>query len=457
MTFHRRGLLACGVALVLVGAAACGSDDGGTSDEGGSDENVTITVMGMPAAGNDAGRAAFTTLVEEFEAANPNINVEPSDAPWDVKTFATKLAGGNAETVLKIPLTEPAGLIERGQVADITAEAEELEAFDALDPKIMEMLTRDGKVYALPESVYTLGLVYNRTLFTEAGLDPDDPPATWDDFRAAAKQITERTGKIGYAALTTNNGGGWHLTALTYSNGGTVQEVVDGTATATFNDAPMREALELLHAMRFEDNSMGVEQLRKAEDLAPQFAAGEVGMQINGTAAYNSFVNRFGGNPDDFGIAGLPQGGGSGTLAGGTVMMVNAKASDAERAAAVKWIDFSEIRPVYDADAAVAEAEALAADGAPVGIPQLPIFDQETVDTIDAAIEPHVNVPVEQFAPYMERDKDLEFVLEPAVAAQDVYAALDPVLQAVLTEEDADPAALLADAEEQVNAILARQ
>ncbi|MBM7787403.1 ABC transporter substrate-binding protein [Tenggerimyces flavus] len=458
MTVLRRGLIACGLALALgVSTAACGSngDPPSTSDQ--TDGQVTISVMGLPPATNAESRQAFLDQVAAFEKANPDIKIKPSDAPWDVKTFAAKMAGGRAETVLKIPLTEPPGLIERKQVADITVEAKKLPEFASFDPKVMEILSSEGKVYGLPESIYALGLVYNRKLFTQAGLDPDDPPDTWEEFRHAADQIAEKTGKIGYGALTTNNSGGWHLTAMTYANGGTMQDLVDGKPTATFNNAPTLEALKLLHDMRFVDDSMGTQQLRKGEDASPAFAAGEIGMWINAPQAYNSYITLFKGDPADFGAASLPQGGGDGTLAGGTVLMVTAKASDAERAAAVKWIEYSSILPSYDTAAAVTVAKARAADKLPVGVPVLPVFDQATVDKVDAAIKPYVNVPTEQFAPYVERTKDLAFVPEPAIAAQDLYAALDPVVQAVLTNKDADPAALLAAAEDQVNAILRRQ
>lgn len=453
MQLTRRTVLIGGLAgaatLALPGCASKGS--------GSSGDGTTVSVMGLPPTTNAATRQAFLDQVAAFEKTNPTIHLEPSDAPWDVKTFAAKLAGGKAEAVLRIPLTEPPGLIDRQQVADITAEAKALPAFADFDPKVMSTLTRDGKVYGLPESMYSLGLIYNRTLFAAAGLDPDNPPKTWDEFRAAAKQITKRTGQVGYAPITTNNSGGWHLTAMTYANGGVMQKTVDGKAVAAFNDAPTLQALQLLKAMRYEDNSLGTNMLRKAEDVAPDFAAGKVGMWINGTTTYNSFITRFGGKAKDFGASILPQGAGNATLLGGTVEQVTARVDDAQRAAAIKWIDYEYVRPNFDPDAAAAVAKAQAADELPVGIPLVPVFGQAIVDKVNAAIAPYVNVPVAQFKPYVEGTKTLEFVPEPAVAAQDLYAALDPVVQAILTKPDADPQKLLAAASDQVDAILRQQ
>lgn len=441
------------LAALVVTAAGCAKDDAPAADG-----TTTITVMGKPAATNAKALKLFQDQVVAFEKANPTIKVVGSDLPWDVKTFAPMLAGGSAPTVLRVPLTEPAGLIERRQVADITKETAALGEFGALSPTIMSYLTKDGVTYGLPEKAYALGLAYNRALFTKAGLDPDKPPATWDEVRAAAKQIAQKTGVVGFGEITTNNSGGWHLTAYTYSEGGSmIEQGPDGKWTATFNSQATKAVLDRWRAMRWEDDSMGANVLGKQEDMISQFIAGKIGMWVTSPSdIYPGFVAG-GGKPEDFGAGPMPQGAGSATLAGGTVHLVNAKATPEQRAAATKWIQFRYLRPNSDADTAVSLAKANAADGAPVGVPVLPIFDQATADKIGSAIAPHVNVPQQQFAPYVASFAALKLTAEPQVASQEIYAALDPVAQAVLTRKDADPAKLLADAETRVNGILQKQ
>jgi multiple sugar transport system substrate-binding protein len=454
-TFRR--LVACTV-TVAFGAGLTACSQSGDAGSGSADGKVTISVMGLPPAAKAATRQAFLDQVAAFEKANPTIHVEPSDAPWDVQTFAAKMAGGNAQTVLEIPLTEPPGLIDRKQVADISAEAQALPEYSSLDPRIMDTLSRDGKVYGLPESMYALGLLYNRKLFTDAGLDPDKPPATWDEFRSYAKQIHDRTGQVGYAPMSINNGGGWHLTAMTYSNGGTIEKDAGGKQSAGFLDGDATtKALQLLHAMRFEDNSLGTNMLRKAEDIAPQFGAGKIGMQINGPSAYGSYLSLWKGKAEDFGAGALPQGPGNATLIGGTVLMVNAKATADQRGAAVKWMEFQYLKPAYDPAAAGALAKANAADKLPVGVPGLPIYKKDIVDKVNAAIKPYVNVTAEHFQPYVNGIAKLKLVPEPPVASQDVYGALDPVVQAALTRQNADIPALLKTAGGHVDSILQQQ
>jgi len=448
----RRALAALTVVPVLVGIAACSS-----TEDPQSDGDVTITVMGKPVATNEAAVKLFEDQVAAFEEANPGITIEGSDVPWDAKSFAARLAGGSAPTLLRIPLTEPPALIERGQVADISEYASELDSFSKLNPRVMEFLERDGAVYGIPEKSYAFGLVYNRDIFEAAGLDPDAPPTTWDEVREYAKQITERTGKTGFGEITTNNSGGWHLTGYTYTRGGRmIEQASDGTWKAAFNDEATRDVLELWKAMRWEDDSLGDNVLGKQEDLLAEFAAGNVGMWISAPPdLYPNYVN-LGGDPAAFGAGPMPQGGGDATLAGATVLMVSATATEAEKAAAVKWMEWRALRPNYDLEVAVQTAKASAADGLPVGVPVLPIFDDETYAAYTDAIAEYINVPVENFAPYVDSLTSFEYVPEPEVSSQEIYAALDPLVQAILTDPIADIDALLADAEARVNTILSQ-
>ncbi|GAA2846064.1 hypothetical protein GCM10020220_039360 [Nonomuraea rubra] len=133
------------------------------------------------------------------------------------------------------------------------------------------------------------------------------------------------------------------------------------------------------------------------------------------------------------------------------------KSVTAEKAAAaVKWLLFAYAEPQYDPAVAASRAKELAADPeSAVGVPTLPMFDATQQAKIDEAVKPYVNVKLEHFRPWLEGTPSLTLRPEPAVQAQQVYAVLDTVVQAVLTDEDASVDALLAKAETDVNAKLA--
>ncbi|MFD8028856.1 ABC transporter substrate-binding protein [Streptomyces sp. NPDC059717] len=451
MNVQRIASAVLGLALTGSVAACSSGGDGGGSNDG----KVTITVQGLPPKTAPAARKSFQTQIAAFEKANPTITVKATDASWDAQTFAAKLAGGRAETVITVPLTEPQGLIARHQVKDLTSELKSWPQYDEYNPKLLapNKDAATGKVYGLtaPVGSYSMGLVYNRALFAKAGLDPDKPPTTWDELRQAAKAIHDKTGKVGYAETTTNNTGGWHLTSETYSRGGTMEKKQGERYVPAFTGQPTKDALQLLHDMRFVDNSMGSNQLQNQQDVWRRFGAGEVGMFLDGPSAVVPIVQQFGGRLEDFGAGALPQDGGNATQLGGSAFMVNARATQAEAAAGVKWILFKYVKPYYEPEAAAAQAKTQSADPKNlIGVPEVAGFSDAVQQKVAAARKPYVNVPQANFRPYVEDNAKLELMPEPPVAAQKVYAALDPVVQAVLTKKDADPAALLDKAAEQM-------
>jgi len=456
------------LALTLVGAltlgalAACSAsddDDGVTPADASamSDEPVTIQVAideGLEQGAIDA----FDTRIAEFEEENDNITVERQEYTWVGTTFAADLAGGTLPDVFTIPFTDGRGLIERQQVADISALVAELPYAGDFNPNIAAAgQSTDGKQMAVPIAAYGQGIHYNRGIFTEAGLDPDNPPTTWDEVREAAKTISEKTGKTGFAEMTQANTGGWILTSLVYAMGGRAETMDGEDATATIDTPEYRQALQYLHDLRWEDDSMGSEFLYDWATSHADFGAGKIGMFISGGGDYGNLATQNAMNPDDYGVTVLPlEGDDAAVLGGGTLAAVNAKATPAEQAAAVKWIDFYYMSKLTDEGAALADAQATADQKQPVGVPILPVFDRETEEARQGWISSLTNVPLDQFAPYSDHIYDQPLEAEPPVATQDLYAALDPVVQAVLTDEGADVDTLLADAQEAVQTLIDR-
>ncbi|WP_051751880.1 extracellular solute-binding protein [Streptosporangium amethystogenes] len=443
---------------LLLGLAACGggSGSGGADGERAADGKVEITVAGMPPSTQPASQKDFLADVAAFEQANPTIKIKPTDTQYDVKTFAARLAAGQLETVFRVPLTDPPSMIKRGQVADLTADLKSLTHAD-FDTRLLAPASGpDGKVYGLPTEAYAAGLVYNRELFTKAGLDPDKPPATWEDVRAAAKQINDKTGVPGFGMHSTSNTGGWILTTMTYAYGGRMEKEEGGTYVPAFDDASTRTVLDLLKAMRWEDKSMGTQQLRNFDDMLRDFASGKIGMMVGAPNLFSGYKLKFGGDPDKFGQTTLPMAPGGGALLGGTVAVVSPKATPEQRQAAVKWIDYYYLRPKYDVALAAKRAKQRKADNLIAGLPVLPFFTQAISGPVIEAERANSNVPWANFDTYINGVASQEFVPEPPVAAQELYAALDTVVQAVLTRQDADPAAELKKAVEKVTPILDR-
>lgn len=437
--------------LVLAGTTACSSDPG-TSET--SDAQVTLSVANLPPVDQAEQRAAFLVRVDEFVAQNPDITVEPMEWEYDGQTFQTQLAGGTLPIVFSAPLTEPPALIANQQVADITDAATSLGLLDELNPELVDLVTSDGRVYGVPTWAYALGVAYNRELFEQAGLDPDHGPANWEEVREFAKVIKDETGQAGYAQLASNSCGGWLLTAMTYSFGGRI--VDDANTTALFADEPeMRKALELISDMKWDDGTLPDQNLYDCDNIQSDFAAGKIGMTLK--ADFIPATQQYGMSAEAFGYAGMPAADDASrsTLSGGGVALISPKATEEEKEAGLKYIKFMNLNKYFDEELAVSQAEAAQADGAVYEQPGLAPVGAEQYDTFLGWIEPYAIIPFEIWQAYRDSLPDTTLVPEPKYQGQAIYAELDNVLQAVLTDQNADIEQLLKDAQDRANVLLA--
>ena len=422
-------------------------------------EPVTITVGVLRPGATQEAVDALNLQISEFEAKYPWVTVEPEEYNWTAPTFTAALAAGTLPDVFTIPFTDGKGLIAQHQIVNIDDRVRALPYIDKFNPNVLvNGQDADGKIWAVPIQAYGMSLTYNRTLFTQAGLDPDKPPTTWDEVRADAKTIAEKTGVAGYAEMATQNTGGWQLTTPpTPSAGGWRRSTPTARSPRPSTTPQTKAGPPDLKTLRWDDNSMG-----STFDYA--LGQHQPGVRLGpGRHVHRRLRPLHRDGPEQqpearpttaitiIPLAGDPN---AGVLGGGTLAAVNVVTTDAQRDAAVEWIDFYYMQKLLTQDGAVADAQALKANNQPVGVPALPIFDKATYDESQAWIKDYINVPTAQMTPFTSQIFDQPLVNEPTAHTQDLYAALDPVVQAVLTDKNANIDALLDAANTQVQAIL---
>ena len=448
----KRRLFATGLALsaLVLGTGACGAND----EPAEADGPVTITVNGLPPDTDPVNRKNFMDDVAKFTAKYPNIKVAPKEGMMDPQTFAAKLAGGQLEDVFYVYFTDPQALIRKRQVTDITKYLGDFPNTKDLKPELLRIFSDGdgdgGKVYGLPSQNYSMGLVYNRDLFTKAGLDPANPPKTWAEVREAAKKLSALGGGVtGYGDYSKSNTGGWHFTAETYSLGGDVATQEGETWKAAFNNATGKQVLQQLKDMRWADNTMGSKQLLEYSDLLQMMGSNKLGMYLGTGSDIVNIVNQYKGKFATYGLGSIPDG--KGTLGGGDGYMFKAGLSPAKIKAGLTWLSFKSVAP----DRIAETLERSSTNKEPVGLPQPNIWVTGSASD-KSLVEQRAkfqNVPVENFAPFAATEQSIPLKLEPPLAQQ-VYAVLDVPMQKVLTDRNANIDQLLADAETQVNGIL---
>jgi ABC-type glycerol-3-phosphate transport system substrate-binding protein len=460
---RRAGAVTLVSALTLTALAACGtsssSDNSGGSDSGGNFDpaapldpktKLTLTIDCMPPAAKAAELKQWKEDVAAFSKTYPNITIEGRSTPGqclEPPRFTAMLKAKSQPDVFYTYFTDLPQVLDNDGAADITAYVSDktVPLLGDIDPDVLNSLKHEGKLYGLPTSNYTMGLLINRKLFQQAGLDPDNPPRTWAEVRTAAKKIAGLgKGIAGFGEYSAGNTGGWHFTAQMYSLGG---DIVDASGKkAAFDNDIGKQVAANLHAMRWQDKSMGQTQLLKWGDLQKQIASDKLGMFLAAPDDITYMVQQLGASYENFGMGPIP--GERSTLAGGNNYMIKKGISPDKIKAAVAWLNFKNLT-VGKGQFDWARSKA---DKLPVGLPQPNFWLDGSKSKDDAARARHATMPVANFKTFM--DNPVPGKAEPP-KAQEIYKVLDNVMSGILTNEDADIDKLLTTAASQVDQVLA--
>lgn len=434
--------------LLVALLATCPLFAGGQGEAGGENgtgEQIVVTTMNGPSENDKLEQRRHQMLLDGFKERRPDVTIEARDTYFDRQQFAAKLAARTMEDAFLVDFTQPDYLIRNDYVADITPYITEWEGYENLSEDLLRIVSDDqGNVYGIPVGGYALGLIYNRELFKRAGLDPDDPPETWEELREYAMKISDLgSGIAGFAFLSTAGQGGWHFVTTIYSYGGSLIKREGGKWVADFvNDATL-DAADMLMQMRWEDDSLTQRQLLEAADTVSLMASGTLGMAIMAGDELRRIKAQYGGDMTVFGMGGLPQGGGNATLAGGAAWMFNPNTPAEVLRAAVEWSLFQTFSN-YEAD-----IRSQAERGQLVGWPQLPVFVGEYRERRQEIVNTYANAPVENYEPFWEDMKRISLLGEPPAETQKLYRDLDNVCQAILTDPFTEPEKILRQTERQ--------
>jgi multiple sugar transport system substrate-binding protein len=132
-----------------------------------------------------------------FHQRYPNIKVvmEPVSYGEKETKYTVESAAGRAPDVFHVHAFSLPMFFGKGFAKDLTPfiEKEEAGFLDAWYPLPLELMTYKGKIHAMPGDYMTMVLFYNTEMFKAAGLDPDKPPKTWDEFLTYAQKLTRDT------------------------------------------------------------------------------------------------------------------------------------------------------------------------------------------------------------------------------------------------------------------------
>src|ERR1700749_4126314 len=208
------------MAGLVLAAAACSSNSSAGNAASGSGGNVTISIdCAPPAAQQPVQHKEWIEDIAIFEKANPNITINSVyNYPCDAvpAQFTAMLRAGTETNLYYAYFTDLPQILLAGQAANITqhVNTKPVPSLNDIDPGSMKAVTAGKTLYGLPTSNYTQGLIYNRKLFQEAGLNPAKPPTPWAQVETDATAIAKLGNGIeGWGDYSAGNNGGWHFSS----------------------------------------------------------------------------------------------------------------------------------------------------------------------------------------------------------------------------------------------------
>lgn len=171
------------------------------------------------------GATAVDELVKDFNDSHPNISVEAKyhDGYGDLVTaLQSGLAAGTVPDVAQIGYSRNQYIVENFPYVSMTDLGVDTSGYA---DNILSLGNIDGTQVAMPYGLSVLQVYYNGDLLRRTGLDPQAPPATWDEWIAAADQMKSVAGLplINFQQFAGDN---FIAQAMIGSNGGEVLSCV---------------------------------------------------------------------------------------------------------------------------------------------------------------------------------------------------------------------------------------
>ncbi|UOE95125.1 ABC transporter substrate-binding protein [Alkalihalobacillus sp. LMS39] len=264
-------------------------EDNNVEEEAPSEDKVSVEFWhGM---GGELGEA-LDALVDQYNDSQDGVEVV-SEYQGSYEELLTKFrsVGGTADAPALVQVFEVGTkyMIDSGYITPVQ-EWIDKDNYDAskLEGNILSYYTVDGSLYSMPFNSSTPVLLYNKDAFEEVGLDPENPPTTFNEIMEAAEKLTTDD-RYGFSIL----GHGWFFEQLLSTQGADYVNNDNGRSDiateAMFNGEEGLRAFEWINDM----NKAGTFGYFGSnwDDVRAAFQAGQVAMYLDSSAGTRATVD----------------------------------------------------------------------------------------------------------------------------------------------------------------------
>lgn len=317
----RRSITAVISAAALASAlSACGGSSG-TAGPASTDPTAvsgTVTFWDTSDPTNEA--PAYKTLIAQFEAKYPKIKVDYVNKSFSTAENAFKTAAGaqsGAPDVFRSDIGWVPALAQAGYLQKLDGTAALSDASDYLSGPAATTKYQ-GSTYAVPQVTDAIGLLYNKDLFTKAGITA--APASWAELKSDALAIKAKTGAAGIFL----NSSSYFFLPFLYGEGG---DMVDASAKkVTVNNAAGDKAIAVVQDLLSSGAAITDTSSNAYTNMQTDLKTGKVAMVLNGPwSTADDLTGAAFSDKANLGIAPVPAGSvRAGTPTGGQDLVVYA-------------------------------------------------------------------------------------------------------------------------------------
>ena len=282
-------------ALLCTLLAGCGQKEQTPSSEGSSSgESVELNLYYWDESFNDA----MAQIVADFESTHENIKINLTTIPWGEywTKLQTALPTDSGPDIFWCNYMYSLEFIPNNLMLPVDTTNVDTSQYVA---EALDMLSSDGKLYAVPFMLDSVAMVYNKDMFDAKGIAYPTADWTWEDLRATAAALTDDS-TYGYCLDYQSQMGTFNFLL---QNGVTVYEE-DGL-TPNFNSDAAKEAFNFQYDLVFTDksspNAAQLSELSKGD----RFMAGQVAMTYCTSPYVATYYDALG---DALGCVELPAG-----------------------------------------------------------------------------------------------------------------------------------------------------
>ncbi|WP_099159498.1 ABC transporter substrate-binding protein [Virgibacillus ndiopensis] len=290
--------------LVILMAGCKGTGPEGESAGAESDKTESgKTVIDFWVSWGDGKADWFNKWIDKYNESQDEVEVKATfiagDA-WDQKVKAAQAAGTGPD-VMTMNYGSIVFSAQQGKIQPLD-EYVDPAIFEDLHDFANEFVSFDGKHYAYPFNAEPGSiLLYRKDFFEEAGLDPEQPPETWDELIEYGKKLS-KDGRYGLTAAGNTNDLAWSHWGLQAMTG--QLPINEDWSEATINNEGYKKLFKFWNTL-YEEGIFPKQQPGMYTEIQP-LVDGRTAMMFNGSFTFDALRNEYADVVDKIGVAPLP-------------------------------------------------------------------------------------------------------------------------------------------------------